>query len=202
MQIHLCVQCPAKRVKVAWISLQPDGSISFGLTDKAFVTPQSLGRFDVFNLYNQVETSFLIKHDPVGLKKINQPHFTFHPRILFHLTGMDGKKRAEIFRAINDVELTLSHYGKLRWLRAISPPLRSLKTYGTRNDSLKTDAVSKTATNEDLSVAIALDFVRSEKEREVASDSIHFFDHGNLTIRCETKFLPPQTPTLAWFHSY
>lgn len=82
------------------------------MTEKTFVSPSFIGRVDVFNLYNQVAIEFLVESNPDKLRGVTNPHLTFHPRILFHLTdsGGRGKKNVkEVFRGINDVEMTVAH---------------------------------------------------------------------------------------------
>lgn len=202
MQVHLCAKSKNRRVKAAWLSLQPDGSISFGLTDKTFVAPKFMGRFGVFNLYNQVEAAFLIRGDSVGLRKITEPHFTFHPPTLFHLTGKDRNHSIEVFRGINDVELTVSQHGHLRWLRAISPPMSQMKTYGARNDNLRTTVLTADVESEELTIGVSLDFVKPGVVDGQVADTVRFIDHGAIRIRCEISVHPLQIPTLAWFHSH
>lgn len=202
MEIHVCAQSKSRRVKTAWISLQPDGSVSLGLTDKTFVAPEFVGQFNVFSLYNQVEAAFVIREGPLGLKKITAPHFTYHPRMLFHLTGKEGKHSVEVFKGLNDVEMTVAQYGKLRWIRAISPPMSQMKNYGVRNDSLTSTIQCIPVESEDVSIGIALDFVPPNSGSESAGRNVKFMDHGAIKLRCEIVVLKSQIPTLAWFHSF
>lgn len=204
MQINLCGKCPNRFVKVAWVSLQPDGSISFGLTEKTFVSPSFIGRDDVFNLYNQVAIEFLVESNPNKLRGVTNPHFTFHPRILFHLTdsGGRGKKNVkEVFRGINDVEMTVAHYGFLPWIRAISPPMSKLKTFGLRNAGLSNRLLSVESLDEISSIGVEVDFVHPNQVDGFDQAGVISTKWHSVAIRCKLSARPGQRSTLGWFHS-
>jgi hypothetical protein len=204
MQISLCGKSPNRLVKVAWLSLQPDGSISFGLTEKTFVSPSFIGRVDVFNLYNQVEIEFLAESNPNKLRGVANPHFTFHPRILFHLTdsGGRGKKNVkEVFRGINDVEMTVAQYGILPWIRAISPPMSKLKTFGMRNAGLSNHMLSVESLDEISSIGVEVDFVHPDQVDGFDQARVFSAKWHSVAITCKLSVRPGQLSTLGWFHS-
>lgn len=204
MQISLCGQNPNRLVKAAWLSLQPDGSISFGLTEKTFVSPSFIGRVDVFNLYNQVAIEFLLESDPSRLSGVTNPHFTFHPRILFHLTDSGGRSKKnvkEVFRGINDVEMTVAQYGFLPWIRAISPPMSKLKTFGTRNIGLSTHTLLVESPDEISSIGIEIDFVHPDQVGGFDQAGVFSTKWHSVAIVCKLSVRPGQLSTLGWFHS-
>jgi hypothetical protein len=204
MQINLCGKNPNRLVKVAWLSMQPDGSISFGLTEKTFVSPSFIGRMDVFNLYNQVAIEFLLDSNPNRLRGVINPHFTFHPRMLFHLTdsgGRDKKNVQEVFRGINDVELSVAQYGFLPWIRAISPPMSKSKTFGLRNTGLKNHVLSVESQDEMSSVGVEVDFVHPSQVDGFNQNGVFSVKWHSVAIVCKLSVCPGQLSTLGWFHS-
>jgi hypothetical protein len=81
-------ECKGRRPSIAWLSFQPDGSISFGLNDRAFYSPRLGASVGVFNAYNRVRLEYVVTKDGAGMKPIKNTHFTYHPSIIqFHLTG-------------------------------------------------------------------------------------------------------------------
>jgi hypothetical protein len=89
---------------VAWLSLQSDGSISVGLTDRTFVSPTFQARNFVWNLYNRVELEYIVAHTPEALEPVPNPHLTFHPPIYFHLRA-NGQE--ELWAGIAEPRLML-----------------------------------------------------------------------------------------------
>lgn len=206
MQINICAEHQTKFCKVAWLSLQPDGSISFGLTEKTFVSPEFMGNYDVYNLYNQVLAEFLIGSNPNRLKGVLNPHFTFHPRLLFHLTDSGGRqkknKTKEIFRGINDVELTVDQYGRLPWIRAVTAPITKQKSFGTRHNGLETRNVKIECKGTDESISIALDFIRPDAVEELLREGVFAMTWHAVSFSCVVSAVEGQIPTLNWFHSH
>ena len=68
---------------IGWISLQPDGSVSVGLADQAFISPRFRARQFVWNAYNRVAVQYLVPHSPQELRAVTNPHLTFPPSHLF-----------------------------------------------------------------------------------------------------------------------
>jgi hypothetical protein len=206
MQINICARYQTKLCKVAWTSLQPDGSISFGLTEKTFVSPQFMGRIDVFSLYNQVVTEFLIESNPSRLVGVLNPHFTFHPRIQFHLTDSGGRQRKhnrrEIFRGINDVEHTVDLYGKLPWIRAITAPIAKQKSFGLRQNSLETQNLEIMCKGTEESISIGLDFVRPDAVEGLLRQGVFAMNWHAVAFCFSISSVKAQLSTLSWFHSY
>jgi hypothetical protein len=204
MQISICGKSSTRLVKVAWLSMQPDGSISFGLTEKTFVSPTFIGRVDVFNLYNQVAIEFLIESNPDELRGVENPHFTFHPPMLFHLTdsgGRDKKNVKEVFRGINDVEMTVAQYGFLPWIRATSPPMSKLKSFGMRNAGLSNHMLSVELQDEVSSIGIEVDFVHPDQAGGSNQVGVFSAKWYSVAIMCKLSVRPGQISTLGWFHS-
>jgi hypothetical protein len=54
MRKQLCCDTPSRRIRVGWVSFQPDGSISFGLNDRAYISPKFKTQSMIWNAYNRV----------------------------------------------------------------------------------------------------------------------------------------------------
>ena len=62
---------------VAWISFQPDGSISFGLRDKTYISPQLKQRVPVWNVYNRIGIEYIVPSEPGALEPVQNPTSPF-----------------------------------------------------------------------------------------------------------------------------
>lgn len=203
VKVSLLCKTPSRTIKIGWISFQPDGAISFGLTDKTYVSPKFKISSGLFNLYNQISIAYVQPSDPTALECVKNPHFTFHPAMLFHLTDRTGRSQTEItelFRAVNDVQLTVEQYGEMPWIRSVSTKLENLSESQSRSDNILDIPWIANAPSEDLSAMIELDFVRPTDVPGTPLIGEWFQIWKTTTIRCRIKFTYPQVPTLGWFH--
>ncbi|MDP3716963.1 MAG: hypothetical protein Q8T13_04255 [Acidobacteriota bacterium] len=184
---------------IAWISLQPDGAISVGLTDRAFVSPRFHARQFVWNAYNRVTLEYLVPHSPHELQAVTNPHLTFHPPVYFHLRANGD---SELFAGIAEVEIMLAQEGHVPWIRFVSKPVSQISRSGNPRHSNRTESVKVPVESSDVSIGVAIDFVLPGAAGAAEAVAERFVDCGQnrLHIRCE--LLPPQEPTLAWYHQY
>jgi hypothetical protein len=186
--------------RIAWISFQDDGSISFGLLDRTYISPHMRDRIFVWNAYNRVKIEYRIPSDPSALEKVVNPHFTYHPKsALFHLRAY---RDSAIFEAIADVPITLQQDGYMPWLRTISAPITKLKASGPRRDGANTDDIVFTLPVGPSSVRIDLDFIPPELVGKYDDLSCRSFVWNDVGLRLTLSFTYPQTATLWWFHFY
>src|SRR5262249_17570290 len=126
MRKQICCDTPERRVRIAWVSFQPDGSISFGLNDRTYISPKFRARHFVWNAYNRVRIHYEVPSDQSSLEAVQNPYFTFHPAVWFHLKA-DGPRGDEaLFEAIADVALVLQQKSEMPWLRSVSGRVASL----------------------------------------------------------------------------
>jgi hypothetical protein len=120
MVITLCAECEGKILRIGWVSLQPDGSVSVGLNDRALIVRHFEEKQFLWNVFNRITVEYFVPDDPLASRSVAQPHLTFHPPHWFHLTG--GPKR-KLFEGIADIELAVRQQGTVPWVRFISKPL-------------------------------------------------------------------------------
>jgi hypothetical protein len=184
---------------IAWISLQPDGSISVGLADRAFISPRFHARQFVWNAYNRVTVQYLVPHSPNELVAVVNPHLTFHPPVYFHLRANHND---ELFAGIAEVEIMLLQDERVPWIRFASKPVRDIPFAQPPRDPDRTRVVVVPLASADISVGLSIDFVRPAEDRVSGSLIDEFVDCGRnrLHISCEAR--PAQQATLAWYHQY
>lgn len=204
MRRNINVNHAGRRVGVGWISFQPDGSISFGLKDRTYISPRFRERRFVWSAYNRITIEYVVPSDPLALLQIKNPHFTFHPDVMFHLKSNEDRKSQDeaIFEGIADVGLVLQQQGEMPWIRATSAPLRTLRPSSkARNDGIATADMETTAPviMSDCSTRIEVDFVRPDNAAD-HRDSWGFV-WGKVGLRIRVGHIAPQVATLAWFHS-
>ena len=202
MKKHLVCDVPQRRVAIGWLSFQPDNSISFGLNDRAYVSPRFRDRISIWNAYNRVCTIYEVPTNPTALEAVQNPHFTYHPDILFHLKSNDDLTREdqEIFRGIADVPITLEQDCQMPWIRATSAPIDRLQTHSARPDAIETECLALSAPSERASVRVEIDFVRLEVAREVQHQTQWCIPWGKVALKLSLRWTFPQIATLAWFH--
>ena len=95
----------------------------------------------LWNAYNRVQIKYEIASDPSALDPVKNPHFTYHPAIMFHLkSNADSAQRDEaIFQGIADVGIVLNQDFEMPWIRAVSGRLSALKSPGARLDGIPSD---------------------------------------------------------------
>jgi hypothetical protein len=124
MNITLCATAGGKVLRIGWISLQPNGDISAGLNDRAFIARDFDATQFVWSAFNRVRVEYLVPSDPKAAQAIVQPHLTFHVPHYLHLTSKGSR---ESFRAIADIALAVQQQGEVPWVRFISKPLSGLQ---------------------------------------------------------------------------
>jgi hypothetical protein len=187
-------------LNVAWLSFQPDGAVSFGLNDRTFVSPRLRARIGLFNAYNRVSAEFTVRPTAAGLDPIQNPHFTYHPTALFHLTA---DKDEEVFSGTADTTVIFSQQPELQWIRAISKRVGDLNVAGTRSDSIDTEAWVIPSDTSDISIRIAVDLM---KPAPLATDNsvamVKLVIWKEVMVRIAIDTIPAACPTLSWFHEY
>jgi hypothetical protein len=183
---------------VGWVSQQPDGSVSVGLSDRTFVAPNFRARNFVWNAYNRVPLEYAVSHDPQALEPVSNPHLTFHPPIYFHLRE---NGRDELWAGIADVAIMLEQEGRVPWVRFVSKPFKELKAPNAPRDPARTTIRRVRVPIEDCSIGLAIDFERrpGEPPPEWVTRNLVGATAG-VGIDIHTCVLAPQISTLAWFH--
>ena len=202
MRKYLVCDVPGRRVAIGWISFQPDGSISFGLNDQTYISPRFRDRISIWNAYNRVCTIYEVPTDPSALKPVENPHFTYHPDIMFHLKSNDDLIREDqaIFQGIADVPITLEQDCQMPWIRAVSAPVDKLKIRSARPDAIETEDLMLSAPTERISVRIALDFVKPAAATTLGHQTQWCIPWGKVALKITLAWTYPQIATLAWFH--
>lgn len=196
---YIVCELPDRRVRLAWLSLQPEGWISFGLNDRMFIAPQSKTRVPIWNAYNRVKAKFLIESDPSALESISNPHFTYHPPGHFHLRETGGER---VFEAIARLEIALEQEGGLvPWIRATTRPLGQIQQSRGRSGQRGTDIIFHPIA-EKVSASIAVDFCRADETEVWEHDSCVRISWYGVGVRMTVGYTYPQIPKLGWFHSY
>lgn len=182
---------------IGWISLQPDGAISVGLNDRAFVSPAFRARNFVWNFYNRVTLEYMVSHSPDALEPVPNPHLTFHPPIYFHLRA-NGKD--ELFAGIAEPRLMLHESETIPWLRFVSKPISDLSAAKPPRAPDKSTIETIVAPVSDRSVGLGIDFVRPDHVENPEFLWSKHFTCGEHRIYAFAELLPPQIPTLVWYH--
>ena len=182
---------------VGWISLQPDGAISVGLNDRAFVSPTFRVRNFVWNFYNRVTLEYLVSHSPDALESVPNPHLTFHPPIYFHLRA-NGKD--ELFAGIAEPRLMLQATETVPWLRFVSKPIIVLCAASAPRSPDKTTIEEVIVPDTNCSAALGIDFVRPNHVENRKLPWSNHFTCGEHRIHAFIELLAPQIPTLVWYH--
>lgn len=183
---------------VGRVSHQPDGSVSVGLSDKTFVTPQFSNRNFVWNADNRQTLEFLVANNSDSLQLIRNPHLTFHPPNYFHLRE-NGKD--ELWAGIADVAIMLEQDGRVPWVRFVSKQFSELKLASTPRDLSKTIIRKIEIENPDVSVCLAIDFLHKKgvDPPEWVSKNLQGAT-GGVEIDINAFSTKPQISTLVWFH--
>jgi hypothetical protein len=193
-----------RRIRIAWLSFQPDGSISFGLSDRTHISPRFRARNYLWNAYNRIGIEYAVPSDPAALEPVKNPHFTFHPAVIFHLKGQNdlSSNDEDLFEGIADVGIVLQQQKEMPWLRATSQALASLPDAGPpRSGNLEliyTVPVVCLA----ASATIEIDFIRKEDVNTGRTMSPWEFVWHDVGLRVKAGFKHPQIATLSWFHFY
>jgi hypothetical protein len=181
------------------MSLQPSGSISVGLADRAFISPRFPARQFLWNAYNRVTVQYVVPESPAELQPVTNPHLTFHSPIYFHLRA---KGDQELFAGIAEVEIMLAQDARVRWVRFVSRPVRDMSPAGDPRDPNRTTVIKVPVESPAVSVGLAVDFVRPGVSDRSGGLVDHFIDWGQNRLHLFCEALAEQRPTLAWYHHY
>ncbi|OGW66681.1 MAG: hypothetical protein A3H49_00280 [Nitrospirae bacterium RIFCSPLOWO2_02_FULL_62_14] len=198
MEVLLAVDVRNELRRIGWISLQPNGSVSVGLNDRTFVSPDFKAKNFVWNAYNRVTIQYLISSDPKALKPIKNPHLTFHPPIKFQLRA-NGQHM--LFEGIADLNIMLQQDGRVPWIRFVSKPVSELSKAGPSWNPDRTKILSIRLGNEDCSIGLGVDFVR--KDVDVPTEDLllsEFIDWQDYKLYVHSVAIPAQIATLSWYH--
>ena len=197
MQFAVNAAAPQAIHLVGWISLQPDGSISVGLSDRAFVSRRFQSSIDLFNADNRITLDYLVPDAPDALRTVANPHLTFHPPMYFHLRAPKDDMQ---FEGIAEVDLMLADQDCVPWVRFVSRPVCDLPVSRGPRDAAHTEVVDVPVTSDGCSIGLAVDFVRPGTADPSGRLLDRFADCCQVRIRLSCEVLPPQEATLAWIH--
>jgi hypothetical protein len=183
---------------VGWVSFQPDGSVSVGLSDKTFVTPQFSKQNFVWNANNQQTLEFLVPNNSDSLQLVRNPHLTSHPPNYFHLRE-NGKD--ELWAGIADIAIMLEQDRRIPWVRFVSKQFSELKLASTPRGLAKTTIRKVELENPDASVCLAVDFLhqKGDEPPEWVSKNLQGAT-GGVKVDINAFATKPQISTLAWLH--
>lgn len=182
------------------MSLQPDGSVSIGLSDRAYVSPKFRAQHFVWSMFNRAKIEYVVESDPTALEQIRNPHFTFHPDSHIHLTANGPGKTHKLFEAIAPVALMLEDQERVPWIRATSGPLSQLRESRPRPGNVPSEELTLRVADETLSVAINVDFVKPRAAQEQDDASTWHIPWHSIGLSIGLAVTYPKIPTLAWFH--
>ncbi|HET9694953.1 MAG TPA: hypothetical protein VFP48_11255 [Steroidobacteraceae bacterium] len=182
---------------IGWISMQPDGAVSVGLADRTFISPRFHARQFVWNAYNRVSLQYLVPHSPEELLAVVNPHLTFHPPIYFHLRANGDQ---ELFAGIAEVEIMLVQDGHVPWVRFTSRPVAEIPVAASPRVPSRTSVLNVPVESADVSVGLAIDFVRPGVDDPAGSVAEQFVECGQSRLHVRCDLLAAQPPTLAWYH--
>jgi len=197
----LCCDTPTRRVKIGWLSFQPNGNISFGLNDNTFIAPRSNAVIVLWNAYHRVKTAFEVVSDPTTAEQVVNPHLTWHVPNYFHLTRRGERSDDASFKGIADVPMMLEQEATVQWIRATSGMVVGLKTAtGNLRGRWDTEVLAVQVPSEAVSVQIDVDFVRPDAGQGMGHRSRWFIPWHQVGVRLTMGFTHPHFPTLAWAH--
>jgi len=204
MRKHLQCEANGKAANIAWLSLQPDGSISFGLNDRTFISPRFNGVQGVWSAFNRIETQYLVQSSPNGLQQVKNPHFTYHPNHWLQLRANAGEI---LFRGLTDVPFVLRQDGTLRWIRAISRPVYEVlgkSSYSTRTDGVDIENWCLHLPHIIGSIRISVDFFPMASKYDgppLTNGIVHEIEWHGINVRLAAQLGPAQIATLSWYHA-
>lgn len=198
MELLLTAIALGKPRRVGWISLQPNGSVSVGLSDKTFVSPDFKARNFLWNTYNRETLQYLVTSSPSTLTPVRNPHLSYHPPNWFHLKASGGKT---LFEGIADLPIMLEQGGVVPWVRFISRPVSELTGAGLPRHPGRAKLLQVTAPPNECSIGLAIDFRSASSPAPAASyllsESVNW---NGYVLHVSAEALPPQIATLSWFH--
>lgn len=180
---------------ILWISLQDDGSISIGMSDRTLLIPGIISETEYEGEIHQSCVDFEKKY---GIEVIRNPHFTFHPPMYVHLRV---NKKQELFAGLLGVDFIVENQGRLPWIRFISNPFRELKPFDPIKQQKNLEVVRFIVPSDEASVGIAFDFVRQDIHSEGDIQPNGFFINWyGRTLQVSRSWFPAQKSTVQWYH--
>lgn len=73
MIIPLCAAAGGKVLRINWISLAPNGDISVGLSDRAFIARDFDAKQFVCSAFNRIREAYLVPDDPRAARPSSNP---------------------------------------------------------------------------------------------------------------------------------
>ncbi len=185
--------------RLLWISFQPDGSVSVGLSDRSYVAPDFKAQLFVWSAFNRETLHYVVPSESTAdLKSIRNPHLTFHPPGWFHLTANDGRR---LFEGIGDLEIMLDQGQLVPWIRFVSKPVAKLSAAGIPRKPGRTSVVKIAVPNDACSVGVGVDFVRIASGPPIPDALLdRYIPWRDYFVRVHAIALLPQVATLSWFH--
>jgi hypothetical protein len=197
---RLCCETPFRRISLGWLSFQPDGSISCGLSYNTFISPKLKGRHFSWNLFKEIQLQDQVPSDPSALEPVHNPLFTYQPqRHWFQLMANTVREEHELFAAIVDMELTLRQQSRMPWIRAVSAPLVTLPTHAFRSPEGPVEEFIMFVPGEHLSACIELTFEKSSASELRWDQTTWCIAWHNVALRIRLSFMGPRIATLSWF---
>ena len=180
---------------VIWISLQDEGSISVGMSDRTFVVPGFVSQIEIDGNVHQSHVNFEGKFEK---EVIMNPHFTFHPPMYVHFRA---NKRDELFAGILGVDFIVEAEGRMPWIRFVSNPIKELKQFTQPRDDKDVEIVRFLIPSNDISLGIGIDFVSEQVAREQSNSNLNYFvDWHGRTLNVFAQVLEAQKSTVQWNH--
>jgi len=186
--------------RIGWVNLQPNGSVSVGLNDKSFVSPDFKTKNFVWSAYNRETLHYLVTSDATTLTAVRNPHLTFHPPHWFHLKANGGKT---LFEGIGDLPIMLEQDGVVPWVRFVSRPIADLSGAGLPRKPDRVRVLKIDPRTRPCSIGLGVDFRRVDADPpdqpELLSELVSW---QGYTLHVHAVALPSQIATLSWFHQH
>ena len=197
---RLCCQTPFRRIGLSWVSFQPDGSISYGLSHKTFISPKLKARYFSWNLSKRIRLQDQISTDPTELELVHNPLFTYQPhKHWFHLKANNMTEGQELFGAIVDMDFTLRQQSQMRWIKAVSAPFAGMPTQDFRSAEGPVEDLVMFVPDEYLSACIELTFEKPSAGELPWDQATWCIVWHSVALRITLSFMGPRIPTLTWF---
>jgi hypothetical protein len=197
---RLCCQTPRRRINLGWVSFQPDGSISFGLSHMTFIWPKFKARHFSWNLFKRIRISDQVPSDAGALEPLQNPLFTYQPqRHWFLLKANSVREGNELFAAIVDMNLTLREQSRMRWVKAVSAPLATLPAQTFQSPEGPVEELVMFVPDEHLSTCIELTFEKPGTAELQLNQTTWCTAWQDVALRIDLSFMGPRIATLSWF---
>lgn len=198
MEILITASAFGRDHRIGWLSLQPDGSVSVGLADRTFISPEFEAQQFVWSAFNRTTLQYLVKSDPTLLRAVRSPHLSFHPPGWFHFKG-NGQKT--LFEGIADLQMMLKQDGNVPWVRFVSKRVCELPSAGLPRKLDRVKIINIKPASDQCSIGLALDFIAlgttSKDSSGVVSEVIPW---RTYSLHLHAVELPAQIATLSWYH--